>query len=59
MPKIAPLMPAARPEEAPPREVAGKADTDKGGNSEADEAKPSEDVKPPPNASKRATKKRR
>jgi hypothetical protein len=62
MPKIAPLMPAARPEEAPPREVAGKADTDKGdkgGKSEADEAKPSEDVKPPPEASKRATKKRR
>ena len=30
LPRVAPSMPAARPDEAPPREVAGKAETDKG-----------------------------
>jgi hypothetical protein len=40
MPKIAPLMPAARPDEAPPREVAGKAETDKGDAEQPLEAKP-------------------
>jgi len=54
LPKIAPLMPAARPDEAPPREVAGKADADKG---DAGEPKASEDAKPAP--TKPATKKRR
>ena len=59
LPKIAPLMPAARPDEAPPREVAGKADADKG---DAGELKGSEDVKPAPakpSTNKPATKKRR
>jgi hypothetical protein len=51
MPKIAPLMPAARPDEAPPREVAGKAETDKGDAEEPQEAKPA--------PAKPATKKRR
>jgi hypothetical protein len=51
MPKIAPLVPAARPDEAPPREVAGKAETDKGDAEEPQEAKPA--------PAKPATKKRR
>jgi hypothetical protein len=54
LPKTAPLMPAARPDDAPPREVAGKADTDKG---DADEPKASEEAKPAP--AKSPTKKRR
>ena len=45
LPRVAPSMPAARPDEAPPREVAGKAETDKG---EAEEAKPDEPAKPAP-----------
>ncbi|HEY2248382.1 MAG TPA: extensin family protein [Bradyrhizobium sp.] len=59
LPKIAPLMPAARPDEAPPREVAGKADTDK---SDGDGPKGSEDAKSAPAqpaSAKSATKKRR
>jgi hypothetical protein len=54
LPKIAPLLPAARPDDAPPREVAGKADADKG---DADEPKASEEAKPAP--AKPPTKKRR
>jgi hypothetical protein len=54
LPKIAPLMPLARPDEAPPREVAGKSDADKGN---AGEPKPSEEAKPSPAGP--ATKKRR
>jgi hypothetical protein len=57
LPKIAPLMPAARPDEAPPREVAGKTETDKSDKGDADEPKPSEDAKPAP--VKPTTKKRR
>ncbi len=57
LPKIAPLMPAARPDEAPPREVAGKADANKSDKGDADEPKASEDAKPAP--VKPATKKRR
>ncbi len=56
MPKVAPLMPAARPDEAPPREVAGKAEPDKG---DADELKANQDANPAPATSKGATKKRR
>ena len=62
LPKVAPLMPAARPDEAPPREVAGKAETDKGDKGDADEPKGSEDAKPAPagpSSHKSATKKRR
>jgi len=54
LPNVAPLMPAARPDEAPPREVAGKASPDK---EDADEPKAREDDKPAP--AKPATKKRR
>jgi Extensin-like protein C-terminus len=42
LPKIAPLLPAGRPEEAPPREVAreeGKGDAGKGDDAKSDEAK--------------------
>jgi hypothetical protein len=56
LPKTAPLMPASRPEEAPPREVAGKAETDKD-KGDADE--PKDDVKPAPAPAKSAIKKRR
>jgi hypothetical protein len=55
LPKIAPSMPAARPEEAPPREVADKTDRDKGDK----ERKPDEDGKPAPAPAKTPTKKRR
>jgi hypothetical protein len=57
LPNIAPLMPAARPDEAPPREVAGKTETDKSDKGDADGPKPSEDAKPAP--VKPTTKKRR
>jgi hypothetical protein len=53
LPKIAPLMPAARPEEAPPREAADKTDTEKG---DADDTA-TEEPKPAP--AKPPTKKRR
>jgi hypothetical protein len=62
LPKIAPLMPAARPDEAPPREVAGKADPDKSDKGDADAPKESEDANPAPAKPapvKSATKKRR
>jgi hypothetical protein len=59
LPRIAPLMPVARPDEAPPHEVAGKADADKSAKDGADEPKRSEDAKPAPAKSKGATKKRR
>jgi len=61
LPRIAPLMPATRPDEAPPREVAGKADTDKGDKGDA-APKEREEVNPPPAKpapAKPATKKRR
>jgi hypothetical protein len=54
LPRTAPLMPASRPEEAPPREVAGKAETDKGDTDE-----PKGDAKPAPAPAKPPTKKRR
>ncbi len=73
LPPIAPLLPAARPEEAPPREVAAKSepdktdtdktDADKAGTTEPDAAKPdaTETASPPPEGrgGKTATKKRR
>jgi hypothetical protein len=39
LPQVAPLLPAARPEEAPPRKVAAKADADKTDADKADAAK--------------------
>jgi hypothetical protein len=62
LPKIAPLMPAVRPDEAPPREVAGKAETVRGDKGDADDAKTSDEARPAPATSstnKPATKKRR
>jgi hypothetical protein len=65
LPQIAPLLPAERPEEAPPREVAEKSDaksntaksgTAKSGNAEPDAEAKSEPAKPAP---KKPTKKRR
>jgi hypothetical protein len=54
MPAIAPLLPAERPEDAPPREVAAKPDVAKPGVAEPDaEAEPVPEPKPRP------TKKRR
>jgi hypothetical protein len=40
LPQVAPLLPAARPEDAPPREVAAKADVDKADAAKPDAAKP-------------------
>jgi hypothetical protein len=40
LPQIAPLLPAARPDEAPPREVAAKSDTAKPDTAKPDAAKP-------------------
>jgi hypothetical protein len=57
LPKIAPLLPAGRPEEAPPREVAkedAKSDAGKGDDAKSDEAKPDAAK---PNASKADTPK--
>ena len=61
MPKTAPLLPAVRPEEAPPREVAAKPDTAKPDAAKSDAAKP--DAKPdrqaPAAASDKPTTKKR
>jgi hypothetical protein len=57
MPRIAPLLPAERPDEAPPREVAGKADANRSDTPPSD-AK-SDGAAPDPAAVKPATKKRR
>jgi len=63
MPQIAPLMPAERPEEAPPREVAAKSDEDKSEPAKSDRAKPdaakSEAAKPAGAEAGPPTKKRR
>jgi hypothetical protein len=64
LPQVAPLLPAERPEEAPPREVAAKSDGDKLDAAKPDAAEPqaAEETKPaadPPPAKKPATKKRR
>ena len=72
LPQIAPLLPAERPDEAPPREVAAKSENDKSENSKPDANKPEDDktgaAKPgdekskeaePAREEKPATKKRR
>jgi len=64
LPQIAPLMPAERPEDAPPREVAAKSDGDKGEAAKPDAAEPAasdEAAQPadPPPAKKPASKKKR
>jgi hypothetical protein len=47
MPQIAPLLPAGRPEEAPPREVAEKSDT-KPAAAKSGDAEPDAEDKPEP-----------
>ncbi len=58
LPKVAPLLPAARPDEAPPREVAGK-DTDKDNTDKPDAEKPAaakpDTADPAPKAAKSPT----
>ena len=56
LPQIAPLLPAERPEEAPPREVAAKAEQGKSGQGKSEAAKP---AKPEAAATVPPTKKRR
>ena len=64
LPQVAPLLPAVRPEEAPPREVAAKSDTSQAGyaaiasaGSKSEAAEPEPEAKPA--TKKPATKKRR
>jgi hypothetical protein len=67
LPQVAPLMPAERPDEAPPRKVAAKSDGDKGDAAKresaepqaADDAKPAADPPPLAKPAPAATKKRR
>jgi len=63
LPQVAPLLPAERPEEAPPREVAAKPDAKEGADDEAAEKSSSPEHKPASGKkdqpSKPATKKRR
>lgn len=62
LPQVAPLLPAERPEEAPPREVAAKPDAKDGADDEAAEKSPASADKPDGKKAqphKPATKKRR
>jgi hypothetical protein len=64
LPQVAPLLPAERPEEAPPREVAARPDAKEGEGDEAAEAPPAPADKPAADGDKArphksATKKRR
>ncbi|WP_454649870.1 extensin family protein [Bradyrhizobium liaoningense] len=63
LPQVAPLLPAERPEEAPPREVAAKPEATEGADDEPAEKSSSPEEKSPPAkkspSSKQATKKRR
>lgn len=64
LPQVAPLLPAERPEEAPPREVAAKPEAKEGADDEAAEKAPAPAEKSPAEGSKSqphkpATKKRR
>jgi hypothetical protein len=59
MPATAPLLPAERPEEAPPREVAAKSDAAKSGAAKRDTAEPDAEAEPVPEPKPRPTKKRR
>jgi len=57
MPATAPLLPAERPEEAPPREMAAKSDATKPASAKPDE--PDAEAEPIPEPKPRPTKKRR
>jgi len=63
LPQIAPLLPAERPEEAPPRELAAKSDAAKSDAAKPDAAKAdaakSDASEPATDATKAPTKKRR
>jgi hypothetical protein len=59
MPATAPLLPAGRPEEAPPREVAAKSDTAKPASARPAVAEPDAEAEPIPEPKPRPTKKRR
>src|SRR5437879_1192002 len=58
LPQIAPLLPAGRPDEAPPREVAAKSDAAKPGAAKSETAK-SDTAEPDAAGSRPPTKKRR
>jgi len=64
LPQVAPLLPAERPDEAPPREIAAKSDAGKAGNAKAarpaaDETEPDDGADKPQPARQQPTKKRR
>jgi hypothetical protein len=59
MPAVAPLLPAERPEEAPPREVAAKPEAAKPGAASQDAAQPEAEEEPVPQPKPRPAKKRR
>jgi hypothetical protein len=59
MPATAPLLPAERPEEAPPREVAAKSDAAKPASAKPNAAEPDAEAEPVPEPKPRPTKKRR
>ena len=59
LPPIAPLLPAERPEEAPPREVAAKPDAARPNAAKSDAAEPDAEAEPVPQPKPRPTKKRR
>jgi hypothetical protein len=61
LPPIAPLLPAERPDEAPPREVAAKSDAAKAGAAKADASEPDtgRTMTNPPSTHTPSTKKRR
>jgi hypothetical protein len=59
MPAVAPLLPAERPEEAPPREIAAKSGAAKPASAKPDAPEPDAEVEPVPSPKPRPTKKRR
>jgi hypothetical protein len=59
MPATAPLLPAERPEDAPPREVAAKPDAAKAGAAKQNATEPDAEAEPVPEPKPRPTKKRR
>ena len=59
MPVVAPLLPAGRPEEAPPREVAAKPEAARPAAAKPDAAEPDAEAEPVPVPKPRPTKKRR
>jgi hypothetical protein len=59
MPAVAPLLPAERPEEAPPREVAAKPEAARPAAAKPDAAQPDAEAEPVPEPKPRPTKKRR